>query len=92
MILYTVYPEEVVLAGLDPSTGEGPTPPGGPPAVIEKRARGASGEVRLVLEAGPGGGWRVGRLVSSDPSDFLDPRFTPGREVPRPEGIRAGLL
>ncbi|HCJ10786.1 MAG TPA: hypothetical protein DHW14_06445 [Clostridiales bacterium] len=76
MILYTVLPEEYVTAGL--SLGEGEA---GPPS-REVAVRGGSGPVTLVLEGGPGSGWRIGRLISSDPFDFLDPAFAPGRTVP----------
>lgn len=76
MILYSIYPEEFVLAGLDQATGEPlPTLAGS----MELGAVGASGPVRLLLERGPGGAWRVGRLMSSDPYDFLDPNLAPGR-------------
>jgi hypothetical protein len=76
VILYTVLPEEYVTAGL--TLGEGEP---GPPS-REVSAEGGSGPVTLVLEAGPGSGWRVSRLISSDPLDFLDPAFAPGRTVP----------
>ncbi len=92
MILYTVMPEEFVLAGLDLATGEvipeaGFPPLGGGPRFSGGRdevlVAGASGPVRLVLEVGPGGGWRVSRLLSSDPRDYLNPGFAPGRPAPK---------
>ncbi len=89
MILYTVLPEEFVLAGLDVSGGGSLGPaavwagaPGsgaGLPATAEIWAQGLSGQVRLLLERGSDGGWRVSRLLSSDPADYLDPTFFPGR-------------
>lgn len=84
MILYTVVPEEFVLAGLDYGSGAGSTGPVWGSAPVEVVASGASGPVRLILEAGPGGGWRVSRLISSDPADYLDPSFAPGQAVPDP--------
>jgi len=81
VILHTVMPEEFVLRGLDHPEGAGARP-----TRIETEAAGRSGPVRLVLEEGPDGTWRVNRLVSSDPFDFLDPELTPGRPVPRPPG------
>lgn len=77
MILYSIYPEEFILAGLDLATG-GPLSDLATSA--ERAATGASGPVRLLLERGPGGGWRIGRLMSSDPYDFLDPALAPGRQ------------
>jgi len=80
VILYTVLPEEAVLAGMDH-----PEDPGGGPARTERltQVAGRGGPVRLILEQTPGGTWRIQRLVSSDPFDFLDPALSPGRTVPR---------
>ncbi|MBE3591087.1 MAG: hypothetical protein IMW98_09795 [Firmicutes bacterium] len=36
---------------------------------------------RVILEAGEDG-WRLGALLSTDPNDFLDPRFRPGTLLP----------
>jgi len=92
VILYTVMPEEFVLAGLGHGVGDavwwpgvkdgGGWPEGGVESAggsVEKTVDGASGPVRLVLERNPGGGWRVSRLLSSNPYDYLNPAFGPGQ-------------
>jgi hypothetical protein len=92
VILYTVMPEEFVLAGLGHGVGDavwwlgekdgGGSLEGGVESAgrsVEKTVGGASGPIRLVLERNPGGGWRVSRLLSSDPYDYLNPAFAPGQ-------------
>lgn len=80
MILYTVMPEAFVLAGLE-EDGGGSFPAPVRPERAERIVQGRSGPARLVVEREPAGGWRVLRLVSSDPYDYLDPDFAPGRTV-----------
>lgn len=64
MILYTVMPLETVLEGLEP---EG-----------QRTFREVSvGGVRLIVEEMSSGSGRVVRLLSTDPKDFLDPRYQP---------------
>ncbi len=86
MILYTIVPEEFVLAGLDLGSSGVVGWPGESGARLEERVTaGVSGPVRLLVErASPGSGWRVNRLLSSDPDDYLNPAFAPGREFPGP--------
>jgi len=101
VILYTVMPEEFVLAGLGhgvgdaawwpagapgwPGVAEGLSAAGGlAPGLLERTVAGASGPVRVLVERDPAGGWRVSRLLSSDPYDFLNPDFAPGRSVAGP--------
>lgn len=62
MILHTVMPLELVFAE------EGPTEP---PMEIE-----IAGQRLLVQRSGQA--WQVVRLLSSDPADYLDPRWQPG--------------
>ncbi len=78
MILWTALPEEFVLAGLDYGTGEVRADAGR----SEVWVRGASGPFRLLVETLPDGRRRVSRLLSSDPYDYLDPRFAPGTYLP----------
>ncbi|MCL6581753.1 MAG: YlzJ-like family protein [Firmicutes bacterium] len=60
-------------------------PPREPGAGLEEWVvRGSSGPVRLWVEREPGGGRLVSRLASSDPFDYLDPRFAPGRRLGGP--------
>ena len=83
MILYTVIPYEIVLAGLGAET---PAAPADSLTVDGIRTPGGSGPVRLLLNRDSDGRYRVSRLLSSDPFDFLNPAFAPGRVVDRPEG------
>jgi hypothetical protein len=96
VILHTVIPEEFVLAGLGQGVGdavwwledggggvrggERGELSGGP---MEKVVAGASGPVRLILRRDGAGIWRVSRLLSSDPSDYLNPALGPGQPLPR---------
>lgn len=65
MILYTVMPIETVLEGLQPEDRRTfrDVPVGG---------------VRLLVEEMSPGSGRIVRLLSTDPRDFLDPRYQPG--------------
>lgn len=71
MILYTVVPLERVLEGLTP---------------WDKRTfREVSVDgVRLIVEETSPGRGRVVRLLSTDPKDFLDPRYQPDACVSLP--------
>ena len=40
--------------------------------------------MRVWVQREAGGGWLVNRLASSDPFDYLDPRFAPGRRLGGP--------
>lgn len=66
MTLHTVIPDELVWEGL--SVG---------PNLVKTAVAG----VDLLVEVLPGGQGRVSRLLSTDPYDFLDPRFQPGTLV-----------
>lgn len=73
MILYTVFPDEVVLEGEE---GE-----------ELKRQRFIELDGRqLLIEPSGESQWKIVRLVSSDPQDYLDTRYQPGNIVPlRPQ-------
>lgn len=62
MILHTVMPLELVFADNGPSE---------PPVEVEVDGR------RLLVQRN-GQAWSIVRLLSSDPADFLDPRWQPG--------------
>ncbi len=66
MLLYSVQPPEVVWS-------ESETPA---PTVLE-----IPGNRRLIVERDPAGGWRVVRLSSTEPRDYLDPRWRPGQRL-----------
>ncbi|MBO8142349.1 MAG: YlzJ-like family protein [Firmicutes bacterium] len=61
-MLWTVMPPEWVFED-----------DGGP-----RLAEVAAGAMRIVLEAGPGGAWRVQRVLSTNPFDYLRPELSPG--------------
>jgi len=66
MILWTVIPEEIVMEGMDKP----------------RRIKMVSWQGRqLLVEPGTNGRSRIVRLLSSDPNDFLDPEYAPGREI-----------
>lgn len=68
MILYTIYPPEYVLD--DPEQAGG--------AVfqeVEVEGR------KILLEIDGEGQGRISRLISTDPDDFLDPRWNPGNMI-----------
>lgn len=67
MILWTPLPAELVLDGLDAP----------PRPAMEVR----SGGRLFVLQPITGTQARLVRLVSSDPADYLNPMFQPGRIV-----------
>ncbi|MFZ5823326.1 MAG: YlzJ-like family protein [Bacillota bacterium] len=66
-ILWSVMPIELVLEGLAPST------PARAEMVVDGRI--------LEVEPGSDGTATVQRLLSTDPRDYLDPRFQPGARV-----------
>ncbi|MCL8208011.1 MAG: YlzJ-like family protein [Actinomycetia bacterium] len=71
MILYTpLAPEDVFGWGW-----------GGPPGDDRLELEDVAGRPCLV-RTGADGRRRLERLLSTDPRDFLDPRFAPGRLVP----------
>lgn len=67
MILYTVMPPEVVLAEEERWEEE----PWEEEMVLPHGAR-------LLLRRDGQGRWVVSRLLSTEPNDFLDPRWRPG--------------
>jgi hypothetical protein len=70
MVLYTpLAPEDVLGIGRAASD------------VSDVRLAAVGGRPCLV-RTGPDGCARIERLMSTDPADFLDPRFQPGRPVP----------
>jgi hypothetical protein len=64
-VLYTVMPMELVFASEEQ---------------VRLRLCRSSGRVLLVREEGSGWG-RVEALLSTNPQDFLDPRWQPGTPV-----------
>jgi hypothetical protein len=64
-VLYTVFPSEVVLAGWEEV-----------PEVVEVPL--GSDIIQLRADAR---GHRLERLISADPSLYLDPRLAPGRKL-----------
>lgn len=66
MILYTIMPPEWVWS---------------PPGEAEATEVVAQGTRQVVLARGTDGSRRVARLISTEPRDFLDPRWQPGRRL-----------
>ncbi|NLG83493.1 MAG: ribonuclease [Firmicutes bacterium] len=69
MILYTIVPPEVVMA--EDEDGE---------IALEEEVL-LPGGARLLFRPDGKGRGIVSRLISTDPRDFLDPRFTPGAGI-----------
>jgi hypothetical protein len=67
-ILWTAMPIELVVAGLEP-------------ALQTPMEMAVEGRLVQVLPSGDGTG-TVQRLLSTNPADYLDPRWQPGRVVP----------
>ena len=81
-ILHTVMPLDVVLAGLDLPTATGPVTAGLPATGAGRTPVVALGTGRFIeVEAGPHG-FRVRRLISPLPRDYLDPALQPGSPFP----------
>lgn len=66
-ILWTAMPVEMVVNGLEPQ----------PPAAMEMMVEGRL----LQVLPGQNGRGTVQRLLSTDPQDYLDPRWQPGAAV-----------
>lgn len=67
MILYSIYPVEVILGEEDES---------------EESYREVEFEGRKIVVVVDGRGeQRISRLISTDPNDFLDPRWSPGNII-----------
>jgi hypothetical protein len=68
MILYTIFPEEVIFAEAETENQY----PEAPPVEIEKNG------VRLMVRTLAGGRAEVIRVISTDPQDFMNPEWQPG--------------
>lgn len=68
MIMWTIVSDEILWQQEETSQ----------PRQLELRL----GSRVLLLEVDQGGNARVSRLISSDPSDYLDPKFQPGSSYP----------
>lgn len=64
MILWTIIPAEWVLAGIEETRQAG----------TELRI----GSLHLEMEETTSRGYRITRLISSDPQDYLRPEYQPG--------------
>ena len=49
-----------------------------PPATVCRACRWGFADCQPL----PGGGWRIQRIISTDPAAYLDPEFQPGAVVP----------
>ncbi len=64
-MLWSIYPAEVIFG--DPSAT--------PPEEVSVAGR------TFIVSRLPDGGRRIERLISSDPSDYLRPEWTPGKQL-----------
>lgn len=69
MILYTILPDEAVLEGEEAEQFE-------KQRFIELDGR------QLLIEPSGESEWKIVRLISSDPQDYLNERYQPGTIVP----------
>lgn len=67
MMLYTIYPLELILADDDEKIEA--------PVTMEVEG------VKLIVEAAGSDQYKIVQLISSDPRDFLDERFQPGKAI-----------
>jgi len=65
MLLWTIFPEDLIF---QPDPSDRP-----------KRLEVTVGNRVLVLEGTGDGQWRIIRLISAEPGDYLDPRWQPGK-------------
>lgn len=68
MILYTIFPEEVIFATTEAEKQSSEAAP----VEIEK------GGVRLMVLPHTGGRMEVVRVISTDPQDYMNPKWQPG--------------
>lgn len=69
MILYTIYPLEMVLEEeSEEQTQE-----------VEIKA----GSVSLMCQSLPGGEMKISRVISTNPQDYLNPQWQPGKTITR---------
>ncbi|HOP73873.1 MAG TPA: YlzJ-like family protein [Bacillota bacterium] len=69
MILYTIYPLEMVLEEeSEEQTQE-----------VEIKA----GSVSLMCQCLPGGEMKISRVISTNPQDYLNPQWQPGKTITR---------
>ncbi len=66
-LLWTIYPMQTVMSG------QTDTP--------RRREISRDGRLLMVSEA-QDGNYRIERLISTDPADYLDPQWQPGRIIP----------
>ncbi len=69
MMLYTIIPFEAIF---DSETESGPPESSADEVVIKQ------GSVSLLTQALPGGQYKINRIISTDPEDYLKPEWQPG--------------
>lgn len=68
MLYYSIYPPEVILSEEEHEQEE-----------VQREIEVAG--KRMIVTVGAQGEQRISRLLSTDPNDFLDPRWTPGNMI-----------
>ena len=66
MLLWTIMPEDVVLEGVEKTR-------------TYRHVK--YQDKNLIIEMGESGKGKVAQILSTDPSDFLDPDLIPGQEI-----------
>ncbi|MDD2497670.1 MAG: YlzJ-like family protein [Desulfitobacteriaceae bacterium] len=66
MLLWTIMPEDIVLEGVEKTRTF---------RQVEYQNK------NLIIEMGENGKGKVAQILSTDPSDFLDPDLIPGKEI-----------
>ncbi len=69
MILYTIYPLEMVFEDENEEQ----------PRDVEIKA----GLVSLMCQSMPGGEMKITRIISTNPQDYLNPEWQPGKTLVR---------
>lgn len=68
-MLYTIIPFEAIF---DPDLESGPLQSSGDEVEIKQ------GSVSLLTQPLPGGQFKINRIISTDPQDYLRPEWQPG--------------
>lgn len=68
MMLYTIIPSETIFDS-EPETG---------PVENSGEVEIKQGPVSLLTQALPGGQYKINRIISTDPQDYLKPEWQPG--------------
>jgi hypothetical protein len=82
-LLYSIFPPEIVFSESGPTEAlpQGMRGSSSLPETQERLVEITVDGVRLLAARSASGHARVVRLLSTDPADYLDGRFSPGQEI-----------